>query len=216
MIRHLHTATFACSIIAAFWGCFPLMRAAPVAKDYRLEYDPPRPEHTPVPVVLRMSPVRVAAVYDREPFAYSTGPFRIAYRYYHRWATAPGQMLTDLFVRDFAGSGLFRAVEQGPSVLVADYQLDLRVERFEEQVASNGCKAVILVRVNLQSLRPKVANPVKLQGPYEEHEPVQCANAEDFARGTSRAVRRLSERLQRDVVEAIAQAESELLNAPTL
>lgn len=211
MKRFCGRPLFFCPLVALLSGCFSLLPAAPVPKDYRLEYDPPSVQHPPIPVVLRLSPVRVAAVYDREPFAYSTAPFRIAYRYYHRWATAPGQMLTDLFVRDFTTSGLYRAVQQGPSVLVADYQLDLRVERFEEQVASSGCHAVIVVHANLQSLRPRVANPVRLQQLYEEREPVQCGNAEDFARGTSRAVRRLSERLQLDVVEAITRSENEKL-----
>ncbi|GBD26234.1 hypothetical protein HRbin30_01564 [bacterium HR30] len=197
-------------------GCLSLLPVAPTPRDYRPDYTPPMLQHQRLPVVLRLAPVRVAAIYDREPFAYRRGPYRVGYYYYHRWATAPGQMLTDFFVRDFTLSGLYRAVQQGPSVLLADYQLDLRVERLEEEVKSAGCTAAIVVQATLQSLRPGAANPVRLQQVYTEVEQTRCNDPESFVAGVSQILSRLSRALQEDVYAAIAASEGEGLGQTSL
>ncbi|MCX8072885.1 MAG: PqiC family protein [Candidatus Binatia bacterium] len=191
-------------------GCLSLVPVAPAPRDYRPDYPPPQMQHERLPVVLRLAPVRVAAIYDREPFAYRRGPYRIGYYYYHRWATAPGQLLTDFFVRDFTVSGLYRAVQQGPSVLVADYQLDLRVDRFEEEIDSSGCRASLVLHASLQSLRSGVSDPVRFQRVYEESEPVACNSPDAFVAGVSRILARLSRQLQDDVYRAVADTEAQL------
>ncbi len=197
-------------------GCLTLFPVTPIPRDYRPDYVPPIFQHERLPVVLRLAPVRVAAIYDREPFAYRRGPYRLGYYYYHRWATAPGQMLTDFFVRDFTYSGLYRAVQQGPAVLLADYQLDLRVDRLEEEVTSGGCNAAMVTQASLQSLRVATGNPVRLQQIYVESEPVPCNDPEAFVQGVSRILMRLSQKLQEDVYVAIRAAETELSQQTSL
>jgi ABC-type uncharacterized transport system auxiliary subunit len=190
-------------------GCLSLIPKVPQPRDYRIDYPSPVIQHSPIPVVLRVAPVRVAALYDREPFAYAQGPYRVGYRYYHRWATAPGQMLTDLLVRDFSQSGLYRSVQQGASVLVADYQLDVRIDRFEQELLGDRCAAAVVAHASLQRLRPGMDNPVRLQRTYKESEPIDCEAPEDFVRGMSRAIARISEHLQEDVYAAVQATEQE-------
>lgn len=197
-------------VLAFVPGCLSLLPVTPTPQDYRPEYVPPVLQHTPLPVVLRLAPVRVAAIYDREPFAYRRGPYRVGYYYYHRWATAPGQMLTDFFVRDFTSSGLYRAVQQGPAVLVADYQLDLRVDRFEQELSSSNCSAAIAIYATLQNLRVGAANPVLLQRLYSDSEAVPCDDPQGFVRGVSQILARLSLQLQEDVYGAICKSEAEV------
>ncbi|GIW43345.1 MAG: hypothetical protein KatS3mg077_0627 [Candidatus Binatia bacterium] len=199
-----------CCFLWALSGCLSLVPVTPAPRDYVPDYTPPVLQHRQLPVVLRLAPVRVAAIYDREPFAYRRGAYRVGYYYYHRWATAPGQLLTDLLVRDFTQSGLYRAVQQGPSVLVADYQLDLRVDRFDEEIHLSGCSAAIVLHASLQSFHSELRDPVRLQRVYAETEPIACNEPEAFVAGVSRVLARLSQQLQSDVYDAIVATEAEL------
>lgn len=192
-----------CAVLGPLAGCLSFVPSMPVPRDFLLEYPPPVVSGECLPVTLRVAPVRAAAIYDREPIAYSSGPYRIGYYYYHRWVTAPSQMLTDLLARDFMASGLYRAVQVGPSVLAADYQLDVRIDRLEERIQDEQCTAVIVLRATLQNLQGRSAEPVALQRRYEESEPVPCKRPAELPAALSRALQRIATALQLDVYQAL-------------
>lgn len=184
-------------------GCFSMVPSMPVPRDFLIDYPPPETGGTRLPIVLRVAPVRAAAVYDREPIAYTNGPYRVGYYYYHRWVTAPSQILTDLLARDFTASGLYQAVQVGPSVIAADYQLDVHLDRLQEQIEGAQCTAWIVLRATLQSLQGSSVEPVLLQRRYEEREPVPCKRPAELPAAFSRALQRMAAALQLDVYQAL-------------
>jgi len=196
-------------VITVAAGCVSLLPSMPVPRDFQLEYAPPAPVGPRLPVILRIARVRAAAIFDRESMAYSPAPYRVGYYYYHRWVTAPSQMITDLLARDFAAAQGFRAVQVGPSVLAADYQLDVRLDRLEERIEAQGCKAVLVLRASLQDLQGRAADPVLLERTYEHAEPVGCSKPSELAAAFSRALQQISTTLVREVYDTLAQRSAE-------
>ena len=112
-------------------------------------------------------------------------------------------MLGDLLARDFASSGLYRAVQQGPSVVGSDYQLGGQIEEIEGREVGGACSAHARLRFLLLRTSGGTTPPVLLQTTYEESEACACADVRALVRAMSGRMERISERLQRDVHAAI-------------
>jgi ABC-type uncharacterized transport system auxiliary subunit len=184
-------------------GCVRLSQPAPAVRDYRLDYPRPAISGTPLGVVLGVPRLRVAAVYDRESMVYREGAQSTGADFYNRWSANPGSMVADMLARDFAESGLYRAVQRNASSLPNDYQLSGEIEEIEERPASPACSAHLRLRVLLVHTGG-AADPVQLQRTYEADEPCPCNAPPALAVAMSQALQRVSEQLQRDVYEVIA------------
>jgi ABC-type uncharacterized transport system auxiliary subunit len=185
-------------------GCFRLSQPAPQIREYRLDYAPPPATGSTLAVTLRVPPLGVAAVYDREPIVYREGTYSTGAYFSNRWSANPGQMVADLLARDLADSGLYRAVQRAPSVLASNYQLNGEIEEIEERLTTNSCTAHLRVRVVLLRTRGAAADPVRWRTAYTEDEPCACNDARALAGAMSRALERVSAQLQREVYNAIA------------
>lgn len=184
-------------------GCATFKVPTPDIRDYRLEYPPPAMSGTPLPVVLQFSRFRSAAVYAREPIVYREGDYATGTYPYHRWVANPASMIADLLARDFSAAGLYRAVQQGASLLIADYELGADIEEIEERVSTGGCTAHLSMRVLL--FRTRVSeDPVMLREAYVADEPCGAKGPEALVGAMSRALQQISDRLQHDVYNAIA------------
>lgn len=191
--------------IAATTGCISLRQPAPEVRSYRLDYPPPiLGGLRRLPVTLRIAPLSTNAVYDRLAIVYRDDPYSTGSYLADRWGASPGQMVADLLARDFASSGLYRAVQQGPSALVSDYQLGGQIEELEEREVAGICAAHARLRFLLLRTAVGPTPPVLLQTTYDDDEPCDCADVRAFVAAMSRAMARISERLQRDVHAAIA------------
>lgn len=186
-------------------ACVRLRIPAPEVHDYRLDYPPPAVTGTPLAAVLRVLPLGVAAIYDREPIVYREDAYSTGTYFTSRWSANPGSMVADLLARDFAYSQLYRAVQQGPSTVPADYQLGGDIDEIEERSVAGGCAAHLAVRCTLVPLRG-ATNPIALQTTYAEDEACACNDPRALAAAMSGALARVSARLQRDVYDAIAAA----------
>jgi ABC-type uncharacterized transport system auxiliary subunit len=189
-------------------GCVHLSQPAPQIRDYRLAYDPAAPTGAPLPVILGIPSLRVAAVYDREPIVYRDGEHATGTYFYERWSANPGDMVADLLARDFADSGLYRAVQRGPSLLPIDYQLTGIINEIEERIAGGTCTAHLALRVLLVRVSGN-GNPVRLKKDYAGHEPCACNQPRALAAAMSRVLERISAQLQQDVYDAIATTKRE-------
>ena len=117
-----HRSTFV--LLLFLIGCVRLSQPAPQFREYRLDYPPPpHDEGTPLPVVLRVAALRVAAIYDRDAIVYRNDSYSTATSIYTRWSANPGNMLADLLSRDLTASGRYRAIQQPPALLASDVQL---------------------------------------------------------------------------------------------
>jgi ABC-type uncharacterized transport system auxiliary subunit len=176
---------------------------APDIRDYRLEYPSPAIARPPLPVVLQIARFRSAAIYAREAIVYRESDYATGTYPYHRWVANPASMIADFLARDFSASGVYRAVQQGASLLIADYELGADIDEIEERVVRGGCSAHLSLRVLL--FRTRVSNdPIMLREAYSADEPCGATGPEALVGAMSRALQRISERVQVDVYDAIA------------
>lgn len=187
----------AASVVAA--GCSAWSKPAPRARDYRLAYPSPPAREQPRAGVLHLTPLAVAAAYDSQAMIYRQGEFRIGRYPQHRWAANPGNLVSDMLVRDLDASGLFRAVQQARPTIPSDLRLTGEIDVVEESVSRSGCAARLEVRFILVDLGARPEERVLLRSRYEETETSACEDAASLARAMSRAVERLSSRLLEDI-----------------
>jgi ABC-type uncharacterized transport system auxiliary subunit len=189
-------------------GCVHLSQPPAQIHDYRLDYAAAVPVGTPLTVTLRVAPLGVGAVYDREPIVYRDDAYATGRYFYHRWSSNPGDMIADLLARDLADSHLYAAVQQGPSPLPSDYQLGGEIEEIEERPAATACTAHLRLRILLARLRAGAVAPILLQSTYTSDEPCPCNDARALAEAMSRGLARTSAQMQQDVYDAIAKDRS--------
>jgi ABC-type uncharacterized transport system auxiliary subunit len=189
-------------------GCFRLSQPSPDIREYRLDYPPPAITGQPLPVTLRISPLGVAAVYDRQPIVYGDDAYSGGTYYYARWSTNPGPMITDLLARDFVESHLYMAVQQGPAAVLNDYQLGGEIEEIGERAAASGCTARLRLRALLVRVRAG-RTPLVSQTSYAAEEPCVCNDPGALARAMSQAMERISSQLQQSVYDTIAKDRSQ-------
>jgi len=191
-------------LAGALAGCVSFRVPAPVMQDYVLDYPPPRVEGTALPVVLRIAPLEVAAIYDRQPIVYRDATYSTGTYFGRRWSANPGSMVADVLVRDFSDSGLYRAVQRGPSLLAGDYQAGGEIEAIEEEATSSGCAAHLRLRMLVMRLRPGKGDPVLWQHAYSADEPCPCNQPPALVEAMSHGLEKISAQLQRDVYDAVA------------
>src|SRR5512139_2645136 len=191
------------ALAGALSGCVRFHVPAPVTRNYALEYAPPRIDATPVPVVMRVAPLAVAAIYDREPIVYRDGTYTTGAYFDSRWSANPGSMVADLLARDFSDSGLYRAVERSPSVVAGDYQVGGEIEQIEERTNGAGCEANLRLRMLVVRLHRGTGDPILLQHTYAGNEPCPCNQPSALVAAMSRGMAAISAQLQRDVYEAV-------------
>lgn len=190
-------------ICAALGGCFgAVAKPPPLVHEYRLAYVAPAIRGDPLPVTLRVGPVRVASTYAGAAIVYREDEHRVGAYNYHRWATDPGAMVGELLTRDLVDSGRYRAVEYGPSLVPADYVLMIEVEEMGERLRG-GCEAHVQLRVLLTRARPRDREGVVFQRVYDAGEPCAAGDAGQVVAALSAALARISEEVQSDLAAAI-------------
>lgn len=187
-------------------GCVSFAKAAPETRHYQLDYPSPAKAAQSLPVVLRIAPMRTAEPYSGLDILYRDDDHHVGTYPYHRWAAAPGSMVTALVVRDFASSQRYRAVEKSPSALQADYELRGDIEKIEEQNIGE-CQVSLEMRMLLRRLASDNPVPVLFQKRYEAREPCGDGGAANVVAAMSSALEGISSQLQGDVYQAIAAAE---------
>jgi ABC-type uncharacterized transport system auxiliary subunit len=185
-------------------GCVQLRQPAPDIHTYALAYTPTAPDGPPLPVILRVAPFAVGAVYDHEAIVSREGTYATSLSFYDRWSANPASMLADLLARDFADSQKYRAVQQTASLVPPDYQLSGDIEAIEEYSSGSRCAARLRLRTTLLRTRGGAASPVLSQDTYGADEPCPCQDAAALAQAMSTALATVSTRMQEQVYQAIA------------
>ena len=200
----MRRAALLLALAGALAGCPQLRVPAPTMHDYRLDYAPPQVGGRPLAVVLQIAPLAVAAMYDREAIVYREGTYSTGTYPDSRWSTNPGSMVTDLLARDFSDSGLYRAVQLGPSLLAGNYHVGGEIEEIEEEPSAGGCAAHLRLRMLVARLRPGKGDPVLLQHAYTGEEPCPCNQPRALVAAMSQGLAKISAQLQREAYDAIA------------
>lgn len=193
----------ALALIGLVAGCVRLSQPAPAIHDYRLDYTPPVIKAESLPITIRVLPVRVAAIYDRQLIVYRKDLYSTGTYFDSRWSVNPGNMVADLLARDLAASGVYRAVQHGPAVLPSDYQLTAEIQEIEERITTEGCAAHLQLRILLLQTRAGEGDPVLLAGLYTGDDPCACNEPRALAEAMSRGLERISAQLQQEVYDSI-------------
>jgi len=202
MTRALRLALLALLAVAQA-GCFNLSQPAPRIEHFRLDYEAAAPQGAPLPYILRVPPMEVAAAYDRDPIVYREGEYRVGSYFYDRWASNPGNMAADLLARDFGRSGLYRDVQTAVSLVAPDYQIKGTVEEIEERIDAGRCSAHLALRITLAATRGAREERVRFARLYAADEPAPCDDPAALVAAMSAAMARISAEIQADVYAAL-------------
>lgn len=138
---------------------------------------------------------------------YYTSPTELSFHEYSRWSSDPVDMLSELAMRFFAGTGLFQQVFAYPAPVRADYTLRGRVLELSEMKYEPGGKgksggARLELKLDLvQAGQNKVAWSERL----EQTEPVQQDNVRSAVNATNIAAERLLQNAYQGISRVVEQ-----------
>ncbi|MCZ7586454.1 MAG: ABC-type transport auxiliary lipoprotein family protein [Deltaproteobacteria bacterium] len=180
-------------------GCFNIQREHKEVFYYQLEYDPPRLDVSPhKDVVVRVSNFNVAPSYQSQKILYSTSTLKRKMYDYHLWVVNPGDMLTDLIMRDLISSGVYQAVVDMRSSVNPNYELEGIVERIYEKDHEDTWNSVLYLRCVFFSYHG--GKHVLFQKEYQEAVPAATRDPNAVVAAMSEAARRVSRRVQVDAL----------------
>ncbi|MBZ0274106.1 PqiC family protein [bacterium] len=198
------------ALTASLPACFNFQREHKDENFYQIEYEPPAADGVAFPgVVVRVANFDVAAGYQSPQIVYSTSAKRRKVYDYHMWIVNPGDMLTDLLLRDMVASGLYEATIDMRSSIYPDYELEGQVVAIYEKDEPDVWFSVLAVRTALFAYHR--GKHVLFQRTYEESIPTAGQTPQHVVAAMSDAARNVSARIQRDVNDAIATFEAKKL-----
>ncbi|NWG03072.1 MAG: membrane integrity-associated transporter subunit PqiC [Syntrophaceae bacterium] len=176
-------------------------------KHYVLEYPSPRMEGIQkINELIKVERFSVSPVFNSTAMVYRENPFgRDAY-HYERWRVNPGEMVTDLVVRDLRNSGLFRAIFSYQDMEEARFLLEGQVEEFLELEEKDHWKAMLGIHITfLDQTKKDSVEKVVFQRSYRFAELFSEKTPEGLAGGMSKAMERFTRQLIRDLEKAMKE-----------
>ncbi len=187
------------------FGCSLGGKPAYSVKHYVLEYPSPKMEGIQrFNELLKVERFSVSPTFNSTAMVYRENPFgRDAY-HYERWRVNPGDMVTDLIVRDLRNSGLFRAIFSYHGGEETRFLLEGQVEEFLELEEKDSWKATLGVHITFLDLTKKErAEKAVFQRSYRFVELFAEKTPEGLAGGMSKAMERFSRQLIQDLEQAM-------------
>ena len=134
---------------------------------------------------------------------YYTSPTELNFHEYHRWSSDPGDMLSELAMKFFAGTGLFQQVFAFPAPVHADYTLRGRVLELDElEYETGGIGKTGGARLGLKlDLYRTGQNKIVWSERLEQTEPIQRNNVQ----GTVNAMNIVAEHLLQNAYQGISR-----------
>lgn len=171
----------------------------PETVHYRLDLEPSAVEvPEPRQPVLGIEPFTVDAAYDDSQIVYRTNPYRLNYYYYHRWASAPGLMLTDSLRRGYQRTGYFQAVTSG-EIARSDAVITGHVAALEEvDVSEEEWFGRVVLELRLRDTR---TGTLLWSQVIEEEEPLAERSPAGLAEALSSALTRVVEETAPTIAE---------------
>jgi cholesterol transport system auxiliary component len=188
-------------------GCSLGGKPTYLVKHYVLEYPLPWVEGIQrFDQLLKVERFSVSPTFNSTAMVYRENPFgRDAY-HYERWRVNPGDMVTDLVVRDLRNSGLFRAVFTYHDAEETRFLLEGQVEEFLELEEKDSWKATLGVHITFLDLtKSERAEKVVFQRSYRFVELFAEKTPEGLAAGMSKAMEKFSRQLIRDLEQAMKE-----------
>jgi ABC-type uncharacterized transport system auxiliary subunit len=201
-------AVLVLSIFLCGISCVSLTRPYKEIFNYQIVYDPPEAQGLPYKnVVVRVTPFNIAPSFDKQKIVYSTGTNRLAVYEYHTWITNPGDMLSDLLIRDMIASGFYEAVVGLKSSIVPQYELEGVIEQIYEKTTGDEWWSVLRLRALFFAYDN--GKHVLFQRVYRKEVQTVGHELEDIVAAMGDAAKAISAELQLDANAAITCYENE-------
>ena len=195
-----------CVLILAAAGCFSRSKPAYLIEQYTVDYPAPAASGLSIlDVPVKVERFSVSQSFNSQAMVYRPQPFTLSTYNYSRWRVSPADMVTDYLLRDLRSAAVFRAVYSYHDLEKGRFIIEGGVEEFLESADKPGLSTILSVSVSLlDTKRKEIAERLLFQKNYRFQEPIGEHSPEEFAKGMSLNMSRFSERLTKDVYEAIA------------
>ena len=214
----MHTKVFTCNTInmavfivfsICFGGCgMVLNKPALKITNYVLEYDPPviNAEKPVLPVHLTIGRFASAPEYRAKKMIYKDEANVMNNYNYHSWAAYPSDMVGYFLLRDFARSGLFKAVIDFTNINISPtYFIDGTLEEFYEKDEADIRMAVVSVDITIgYDKETDVTKKIVFQRNYKAETPYAENTLKSLAAAMSKSVENISKRIIEDTYTILA------------
>lgn len=208
-MKHFPGVTVILVLVALSCGisCLSLTRPYKEIFSYQIIYDPPKTNGLPCKnVVVSIASFNVAPPFDKQKIMYSTGANQLSIYEYHTWVTNPGDMWSDLLIRDMIASDFYKAVVDLNSSIVPQYQLEGTIEQIYEKTEGEVWWSTLRLRGLFFSYDSN--KHVLFQRVYLKEVRTTGYEPADIATAMGAAAKAISTELQQDINAAIAGHES--------
>lgn len=171
---------------------------------HTLEYAPPNQNLPHVPATIRVAHFSISPTL-RTPALVASRPFSRNDIPQERWRALPSDLAADFLRRDLTASGIYTAVFDAGTYLPTDFRVEGIVEEWSKRQGAQGSETRLSITVTLVDARAPLAQTVVFQRRYDEVEPCLSPGGDGIAQAMSRAMARLSTRVQNDMHAAITK-----------
>jgi ABC-type uncharacterized transport system auxiliary subunit len=186
-------------------GCAGSRPMPPEVRYYTLSYDPPVLSLPPAAAILSVQPLTVSPEYDTGRMVYQEREYALSEYAYHRWRSAPSQLVTALLTRDLRSSTLFRGVVSADSIVPATHLIEGNVDEFLERDEQDQWYAVLGISISLLEVdRSLPGEMVLFQKSYRTRAPSKVQHPRGLAAAMSEAMAVLSRQISVDIHAELA------------
>jgi len=186
-------------------GCFSRSKPVYMVEQYMLEYTPPVIEGlSDLSESIKVERFSANQSFNTRAMVYKPHPFKFTTYNYNRWRVNPADMVTDYFLRDLRNANIFRAVFSYHDIEKIRFVIEGHVQEFLEATDKNDLKTILSASIALLDMdRKEITERVIFQKQYKFQERVGEHTPEEFSKGMSVNMSRLSEQLIKDIHKAI-------------
>jgi len=207
MNAYIKASITALCLLIVMSGCLGLAKPPNKVSYYTLEYESPHvADGVTLDCAVRIHRFGVAPAYNSAKIIFRDASFKRDAYAYHKWRAFPGDLISHFLTRDMRAAGLFTAVVPWESRVPTQFLMEGSVDEFFEWDTDEGWKAVLSVTVTLiKEKEPDVSKKIKFQKSYRVRESCALRTPQEVAAGMSRAMRKISEQIIRDVYDSLKE-----------
>ncbi len=189
-------------------GCFSRSKPDYMIERYMFEYEPPVVgDLAALSELIKVERFSVNQSFNTQSMVYKPYPFKFMTYNYSRWRVNPGDMVTDYLLRDLRNANLFLAVFSHHDIEKTRFVIEGQVQDFLESTEKNDINAILSVSISLLDLKQKeITGRILFQRQYKFQEKIREHTPEEFTKGMSINMWRLSGQLTKDLHKAIMTA----------
>lgn len=205
-MRHILLYAASLFIVSMLPACMDLKQPSLDMQYYTLEYETPVfTERETLPFIIKVENYNAAPVYNTTAIIFKERAYNRGSYPYHRWMTAPADIITYLLGRDIKNSGMFKGVIMpGERNREVSFRLAGIIDEFHELDNGGEHYGVLTMSITLTPVSGKGAKGMDIfQKSYSVTEKMERKNPAALAEALSRAMQEMSQEIGTDIYEYI-------------